>query len=90
MDKGSDLDSDMLQGLGISRNVDGVSLSPCQLQRVCILSRQELQRNDAHSHQVGAMNPLKRLRYHSFDTLFTMYQLKYSDKLTDNKDIYDT
>lgn len=83
----------MLQGLGVSRNVYGISLSSGQLQQVRVLSRQELQWNDTHSHQVGTMNPLKRFCYYSFDTLSTTYQLKYSQfdtgKLTDNTYIHD-
>src|SRR6185437_5732775 len=37
---------------------DAVDLFPCELQRLGVLSREELQWEDAHADKVGAMNAL--------------------------------
>ncbi len=59
----------LLSGRELLWDVDGESLFSTQLQRVGILSWQELQRSDSHPHQMIPMNLLKALRYHRTDTL---------------------
>lgn len=56
-------------GCELFRDDYSVALSACQPQALCCFSRQILQRNDPHTHQVTAVDPLIALRQYSFDTL---------------------
>lgn len=55
---------ELLSGRELLWDIDGESLFSTQLQRVGILSWQELQRSDSHPHQMILMNLLKALCYH--------------------------
>ena len=55
------LDVHVLQRLDLVQSVDGVALASAQAQRLCALARRELEGQDAHPHQVRAVDPLEAL-----------------------------
>ena len=63
------LDSEQLSRLEVLGDVYGVSLSPSEAQRVCSLTVQVLEGEDPHANQVGTVDALVALCYHSTDAL---------------------
>lgn len=72
----------MLERLDIVGDVDVVCLLASQLECICTLTREKLQRYDSHTDQVWAVNPLKRFSYHSLDSLHQIFTfLTFASKL---------
>lgn len=55
------LDCELLPRTQAVRLGDGEPLLPAELQRVCAVAGQELERHDAHSHQLVLVQLLKAL-----------------------------
>lgn len=65
------LDSKLLPGTQAVWQGDGEPLLPAELQRVCVLTGQKLERYDAHSHQLVLVELLKALGDDCAYPLFT-------------------
>lgn len=68
-DLDTDLDLQHLSGRELVGDVYGVGLGPGQPQGLCSLSREVLEWNDAHPHQVTAVDTLVALGNHRLDSL---------------------
>ena len=65
----TDLDSEQLSRLEVLGNVYGVGLSSSEAERVCSLTVQVLEGEDPHADQVGPVDALVALCYHSTNAL---------------------
>ena len=52
----------LARGVIVGQAVDRIRLAAGEAERRGALARQELERQDAHAHEVGAVDPLERSR----------------------------
>ena len=73
-DSHTNLNSDFLADADVLRKVDVERLGAGEAQRLCGLTRQVLHGDDAHAHQVAAVNALVALSDHRSNALQYMNQ----------------
>lgn len=56
-----------LCGLVLLETADLIAFMPGQAMNLCVFSREEFQRQDAHSDQIRPMDPFKTLGQYGFD-----------------------